>query len=45
MLKGDPERVDVRHFPDKESDMAIPYGVYDLLHNDGQVSVGIDEGR
>lgn len=40
--KGDPERVKVHDFPDKKLGKAIPYGVYDLLNNEGWVSVGID---
>ena len=40
--KGDPERVNVHDFPDQKMGKAIPYGVYDLLHNEGWVSVGID---
>jgi len=40
--KGDPETVNVHDFPDKKLGKAIPYGVYDLLNNEGWVSVGID---
>lgn len=40
--KGDPERVNVHDFPDRKMGKAIPYGVYDLLNNEGWVSVGID---
>jgi hypothetical protein len=40
--KGRPERVRVHDFPDKELGKAIPYGVYDLAHNEGWVSVGND---
>ena len=29
-------------FKDKELGKAIPYGIYDMLHNEGWVSVGID---
>ena len=29
-------------FPDKELGKAIPYGVYDLVANEGWVSVGVD---
>lgn len=40
--KGDPVEVKVHDFPDQKLGKAIPYGVYDLLHNEGWVSVGID---
>ena len=40
--KGQPETVRVHDFLDKELGKAIPYGVYDLCHNQGWVSVGID---
>lgn len=40
--KGDPEPVRVHDFKDKELGKAIPYGVYDMLNNQGWVSVGID---
>ena len=40
--KGQPEPVRVHDFIDKELGKAIPYGVYDLRHNQGWVSVGID---
>jgi hypothetical protein len=40
--KGNPAKVKVHDFPDKKLGKAIPYGVYDLLHNEGWVSVGID---
>ena len=40
--RGRPEEVRVHDFPDKELGKAIPYGVYDLRHNEGWVSVGID---
>ena len=39
--QGDPEPVLVHDFPDKETNKAIPYGVYDLAENDAWVSVGI----
>jgi hypothetical protein len=39
---GEPERVAVHDFPDKELGKAIPYGVYDLGANAGWVSVGTD---
>lgn len=40
--KGTPEKVKVHDFPDKKLGKAIPYGVYDLINNEGWVSVGID---
>jgi hypothetical protein len=32
----------VHDFPDPDVNKAIPYGVYDVTHNEGWVSVGID---
>jgi hypothetical protein len=40
--RGQPEQVRVHDFLDKTLGKAIPYGVYDLLNNQGWVSVGID---
>ncbi len=40
--KGEPEAVRVHDFVDPALGKAIPYGVYDILHNQGWVSVGID---
>jgi len=40
--EGEPEKVRVHDFPDKELAKAIPYGVYDVTNNQGWVSVGID---
>ncbi len=40
--QGAPEEVRVHDFLDKKLGKAIPYGVYDLLNNQGWVSVGID---
>jgi transposase len=40
--KGDPEKVLIHDFMDKDLGKAIPYGVYDLTANQGWVSVGID---
>lgn len=40
--QGHPPRVRVHDFQDKTLGKAIPYGVYDLLNNQGWVSVGID---
>jgi hypothetical protein len=39
---GCPEQVRAKDFPDKQLGKGIPYGVYDLTHNQGWVSVGID---
>jgi hypothetical protein len=39
--QGDPERVTTHDFPDKMRGKAVPYGVYDLTHNEAGVSVGI----
>lgn len=40
--QGRPEKVRVYDFQDPKLGKAIPYGVYDLLSNQGWVSVGID---
>jgi hypothetical protein len=40
--KGRPVEVLVHDFPDPDVNKAIPYGVYDVTHNEGWVSVGID---
>ncbi len=40
--KGRPVEVLVHDFPDPKMKKAIPYGVYDVTHNEGWVSVGID---
>ncbi len=40
--KGDPEKVRVHDFLDREKGKAIPYGVYDVGANKGWVSIGID---
>jgi len=40
--KGEPEKVRVHDFIDKDLGKVIPYGVYDLTANEGWVSVGID---
>ena len=39
--KGDPRRVNVHDFVDKELGKAVPYGIYDVAANAGFVSVGI----
>jgi hypothetical protein len=40
--KGEPERVRVHDFKDKQLGKAIPYGVYDMRLDEGYVTVGID---
>ena len=40
--KGDPVKVRVHDFIDKELGRAMPYGIYDIGRNSGWVSVGID---
>ncbi len=40
--KGSPQEVRVHDFLDPVLGKAIPYGVYDILNNQGWVSVGID---
>ncbi len=40
--RGEPPEVRVHDFMDKTLGKAIPYGVYDILNNQGWVSVGID---
>jgi hypothetical protein len=40
--RGRPEEVRVHDFQDPQLGKAIPYGVYDVTHNQGWVSVGID---
>ena len=40
--RGRPVEVLVHDFPDPKINKAIPYGVYDVTHNEGWVSVGID---
>ena len=40
--RGRRQEVRVHDFPDPKMKKAIPYGVYDLTHNEGWVSVGID---
>jgi len=39
--KGQPRPVDVHDFPDPRKGKAVPYGVYDLSHNEAWVSVGV----
>jgi hypothetical protein len=39
--KGQPCQVDTHDFPDPRKGKAVPYGVYDLEHNEAWVSVGI----
>jgi hypothetical protein len=40
--QGEPQQVRVHDFLIKTLGKAIPYGVYDMLHNQGWVNVGID---
>jgi hypothetical protein len=40
--EGDPQPTRVHDFKDKELGKAIPHGVYDMTHNQGWVSVGIN---
>src|SRR5580658_1887394 len=40
--KGDPEKVRVHDFLDKELGRATPYGIYDIARNAGWASVGVD---
>jgi hypothetical protein len=40
--RGEPERVRLHDFPDKQLGKVSPYGVYDLAANVGWVSVGTD---
>jgi Rhodopirellula transposase DDE domain len=39
--KGRPVEVDTHDFPDPKTGKAVPYGVYDLLHDEAWVSVGL----
>ena len=39
--KGDPQKVKTHDFPDKTLGKAVPYGVYDITHNEAGVSVGV----
>ena len=39
--KGDPHRVNVHDFVDKELGKVVPYGVYDIAANAGWVSLGV----
>jgi hypothetical protein len=40
--KGKPQEVRVHDFEDEELGKVVPYGVFDILNNQGWVSVGID---
>jgi hypothetical protein len=42
MPKGNPEEVKVHDFMIKKLGKVCPYGVYDLIKNEGWISVGID---
>lgn len=39
--QGQPRKVNTHDFPDKKLGKAVPYGVYDITHNEAGVSVGI----
>jgi len=39
--KGDPEKVTTHDFPDKKRGKAVPYGVYDLTHDEAAVTIGV----
>jgi transposase len=39
--QGDPEKVTTHDFPDPKRGKAVPYGVYDLTHDEAGVSIGI----
>src|SRR6516225_334430 len=39
--KGRPREVETHDFPDPRKGKAVPYGVYDLRHNEAWVSVGV----
>lgn len=39
--QGEPIEVNMHDFPDKELGKAIPYGVYDIIQNNGCVNVGV----
>jgi transposase len=39
--KGRPVKVKTHDFPDKNLGKAVPYGVYDMAHNEAGVTVGI----
>jgi hypothetical protein len=39
--QGQPEEVKVHDFVDQQLGRAVPYGVYDVAHNEGWVNVGV----
>ncbi len=39
--QGEPERVTTHDFPNKKLGKAVPFGVYDMTHNEAGVSVGV----
>lgn len=41
--KGQPVEVEAYDFPSKAVGKAVPYGVYDIVNNEGWVSVGINK--
>ena len=40
--KGEPIEVNVHDFPDKQLGKAVPYGIYDIAHDQGYVNVGMN---
>lgn len=40
--KREPVEVNMHDFPDKELGKIVPYGIYDILHNEGWMHLGID---
>ena len=40
--KGQPIEVNTRDFPDKQLGKAVPYGIYDIAHDQGYVNVGMN---
>lgn len=40
--RGEPVRVDIHDFPDRELGKAVPYGINDVAANTGWVNVGTD---
>ena len=39
--KGKPVKVKTHDFPDRQLGKAVPYGVYDIAHNEAGVSIGV----
>ena len=40
--KGQPIEVNTHDFPDKQLGKAVPYGIYDIAHDQGYVNVGMN---